>query len=606
MITYILNGITLLGGLAMFLYGMRLMGDGLKGGASATLKKAIEKVTNNPVKAFLLGLAVTAIIQSSTATIVITSGLVGAGIITLDQSLGIIIGANVGTTVTGQIIRLLDVKADSGSVLQFFKPETLAPIALIIGIIILMGFKFKKSEIVGSIAIGFGILFTGLLSMTNAVSGLTAPGGPLENVFSGLGNNPILSYLSGAGTAFVLQSSSATIGILQAFSMSTSDIIFKSVCIIIVGIYLGDCVTTGIVCSIGAKTDAKRVGIVNIIYNLSETVLVLAGIYILHGAGLLDGIWNMRMTSGSIANLNTIFNLGCAILLLPLVKVYAKLSRMIVKDNPENSGKYGEKLAALNPVFFSSPAIAFNSCYELLKTMYHVAAYNIVKAYDLLYNYDPNVMKEIREDEDAVDMMTDSVSDYLVQLAGHISEENHIKILDEYNKVTTSFERLGDHAMNIAENAEAMYEAGIKFSDEAKRQLDVTRELLFRILYESEVAFFEKNLESATAIEPLEEVVDDLINALHDDHLVRLRAGECSVASGMHFIDILTNLERISDICSDIGVTVIARRTPEFANQAHEYITSLHTRNDEEFNRMYKKAHDEYFGRIAETAEAKT
>ena len=289
MITYILDAITLLGGLAMFLYGMRLMGDGLKNGASATLKKAVERVTNNPIKAFLLGMAVTAIIQSSTATIVITSGLVGAGIITLDQSLGIVIGSNVGTTVTGQIIRLLDVKADEGSVLQFFQPSTLAPLALIIGMVILMGFKFNKSEVVGNIAIGFGILFSGLMSMTGAVGALTAQGGPLENVFSGLGNSPLLSYVSGAGTAFLLQSSSATIGILQAFSGSGT-LVFKSVFIILVGIYLGDCVTTAIVCSIGAKEDARRVGIVNILFNLSETVLVLVVVNAAHGLGFLDGI----------------------------------------------------------------------------------------------------------------------------------------------------------------------------------------------------------------------------------------------------------------------------------------------------------------------------
>ncbi len=595
-ITIIIEVISLLGGLAMFLYGMRLLGDGLKGGASGTLKKAIEKVTNNPVKAFLLGMVVTAIIQSSTATIVIVSGLVGAGIITLDQSLGIIIGSNVGTTVTGQIIRLLDVDAE-GSVLQFFQPSTLAPLALIVGMVIIMGFKFKKSEIAGSIAIGFGILFMGLITMTNSVGPLTAEGGPLANVFTGLGESPILSYVSGAGTAFILQSSSATIGILQAFA-STGQLVFKSVFIILTGVYLGDCVTTAIVCSIGAKTDAKRVGLVNILFNLSETVLVLVVVNVLHAFGVLDGLWNASMTSGTIANTNTIFNLGCAILLLPLVKVYGKLSRILIKDKSGKEEKFGEQLAALNPVFFSSPAIAFNSCYELLKAMFEIAYENFLKSYDLLFEFDPKAMKEITAGEDNLDHMTDSLSNYLVQLSGHVTDDYQIRILDEYTKITSCFERLGDHAMNLAEDAEALSAAGIKLTDDAVHELTVTKEILIRILGNARIAFSVKDIDAATAIEPLEEVVDDLINTLHDNHLVRLRDGKCSVTAGMHFVDILTNLERVSDICSDIGVVTLTRRMPELTNQAHEYISSLHTRSDGKYDEMYRTAHDEFFAKL--------
>lgn len=595
---YLFDFISLLGGLALFLYGMRLMGDGLKDGASATLKKAIEKVTNNPIKAFLLGMAVTAIIQSSTATIVITSGLVGAGILSLDQSLGIIIGSNVGTTVTGQIIRLLDVDASEGSLLQFFKPDTLAPLALIIGMVIIMGLKFKKSESVGSIAIGFGILFTGLMSMTGSVSALTEPGGPLENVFSGLSNSPMLSYVSGAGTAFILQSSSATIGILQAFSMSGT-LVFKSVFIILVGIYLGDCVTTGIVCSIGSKADAKRVGLVNILFNLSETVIVLLFVNLAHAFGWLDAIWEMKMSSGAIANTNTVFNLGCAILLLPFVKVYAKASRVFIKDKPTRSDKYSEKVAALNPVFFSSPAIAFNSCYELLKTMLDIAIENIHKAYTILHKFDTKVFKEIEEDEDSIDRMTDQLSNYLFQLSGHISDDLHVRILDEYTRISTCFERLGDHAMNLAEDAAGLNEEGIVLSERAQMELEITEELLTRILENARLAFGTKNLDAATAIEPLEEVVDDVVNTLHDNHLVRLRDGKCTVTSGMYFIDVLTNVERISDICSDIGVAEITRCNPELASQAHEYISSLHMRTDEEFNSMYREAHNEFFSKLA-------
>ena len=242
----------------------------------------------------------------------------GAGILSLHQSLGIIIGANVGTTVTGQIIRLLDLDASSGSVLRLFQPSTLAPVALVAGMVLIMGFHFKNAKSIGNIAVGFGILFSGLLNMTGAVNSL-AESGLVESLLTGLGNNPFIGYLTGAGIAFALQSSSATIGILQTFSASGL-LTFKAIYAVIVGIYLGDCVTTAIVCSIGAKTEARRVGVVNILFNLSETVLVLRVVTVAHRLGLLDWLWDMKVNSGVIANTNTVFNLSCAVLLLPHLK----------------------------------------------------------------------------------------------------------------------------------------------------------------------------------------------------------------------------------------------------------------------------------------------
>ena len=353
----VFNIITLFGGLAMFLYGMRMMGDGLKESSSGALRRIMERVTGTPFKAFLLGLVMTAVIQSSTATIVITSGLVGAGIISLHQSLGIIIGANVGTTVTGQIIRLLDLNSSGTSFLQLFKPSTLAPLALIIGIALIMGKPFKGSDKTGKIVIGFGILFSGLLNMTDAVSTLTETG-IIESLFSRLGENPLIGYLIGAGVAFVLQSSSATIGILQAFSTS-GQLTFNAIYAVLVGIYLGDCVTTAIVCNIGAKPDAKRVGVVNILFNLSKTVLILVGVNLAHRLGLLDGLWHSTVYSGSIANTNTVFNLSCALLMFPLLGVYEKLSLKLVKGetaaraNPQQASL--QTLDILNPVFLSTP-----------------------------------------------------------------------------------------------------------------------------------------------------------------------------------------------------------------------------------------------------------
>ena len=592
----IFNVITLFGGLAMFLYGMRLMGDSLKESSSGAMKKAMESVTNSPIKAFLLGLVVTAVIQSSTATIVITSGLVGAGIITLRQSLGIIIGANVGTTVTGQIIRLLDLNTSSTQWLQIFKPSTLAPVALIIGIILIMFIKSSSSESVGGILIGFGILFSGLLNMTGAVDSLSETG-VFESAFASLGNNPVLGYITGATIAFILQSSSATIGILQAFA-SSGQLTFKAVYAVIVGIYLGDCVTTAIVCSIGAKSDAKRVGIVNILFNLSETVLVLAVVSIARSLGAFGSFWNEPITSGGIANTNTIFNLSCAITLLPMVNVYEKLSKKIVKDDEAPSSKYADKLESLSPTFFSTPAIALGSCYDVLMTMLKLSKKNISKAVNLLYDYHEDIFKDISGREDDIDTLADAVSRYLSQLAPHVSDDTHSRILDQYYKDVTEFERLGDHAMNIAERAQTVHKADMSFSNMAKEELRVLTDLIDRILENATEAFEKRDIDAARAIEPMEEVVDDMVNALNDNHLVRLRAGECNVITGTEFLNVMSDIERISDICSNIGVATVARVEPEMGALSHEYVTSLH--RTDYFSENYKQLHDYYFAKLSE------
>ncbi|MBQ9814356.1 MAG: Na/Pi cotransporter family protein [Lachnospiraceae bacterium] len=590
--------ITLLGGLAMFLYGMRLMGDSLKEGSSGTLKKVMTKVTNNPIKAFLLGLAVTAIIQSSTATIVITSGLVAAGILTLHQSLGIIIGANLGTTVTGQIIRLLDLNTDGASVLKFFQPSTLAPLALVIGMILIMGFKFKKSNNIGNILIGFGILFSGLLNMTAAVSKLQESG-LIDHLFESMGDNMLLGYLVGAAVAFMLQSSSATVGILQAFAMG-GFIPFKTVYVMLCGIYLGDCVTTAIVCYIGAKTDAKRVGIINIIYNLAKTILVLVVVTLLHTFGLFGDFWNAPMTSGTIANTNSVFNLACGILLLPVVGIFEKLGKKLVKEKAKvEAGKYAEILNALSPAFLNTPALAFNSCYNVLKTMFSMASENIHKAVNLVVDYDEKTFELIEKDEEDIDHLTDRLEDYLVQIAPTIKQEEHIQIMDEYHKLTTEFERLADHAMNVAEISKVMDQSGYKFSQSAIQEYELTCELLYKILDCTRQAFEKRDAEAARHIEPMEDVMDDMINTIHDNHLERLRDGVCSVSSGMAFLDILSNLERMSDSCSNVGIAVVARVNPELANLAHSYITSLHASKDNNnFDEEYNAIHDDYFARL--------
>lgn len=588
----IFNAITLFGGLAMFLYGMRMMGDGLKASSSGTLKKAMERITGTPIKAFFLGLAVTAVIQSSTATIVLTSGLVGAGIISLRQSLGIIIGANVGTTVTGQIIRLLDLNSSGSWFLQFLKPSTLAPLALIVGIII-MSMKSDHSGKAGQIIIGFGILFSGLLNMTDAVEVLS-DSGIVEHIFSRLGNNPLIAYLSGAGVAFMLQSSSATIGILQAFSTS-GQLTFSDIYAMLVGIYLGDCVTTAIVCNIGAKPEAKRVGVVNILFNLSKSALILIVVAVIHRFGLLDGIWNQTIHSGGIANTNTIFNLSCAFLLLPFVGIYEQISHRLIKDQPAAAGKYDEMLDALNPVFISTPAVAFGRCYDVLLVMYHLARTNISRAFDMFGHYDPEVREQLEKDEDTIDTMADHVSNYLVQISTTITYHYHVEIMNYYFSAITEFERLGDHALNIAEIAAELNKKENTFSADALSELNVLRKLLDTILDHTNEAFRKQNLVEARQIEPLEQVVDDMVNVLKSNHLERLRNGACGVFNGSEFFNLLSEAERISDVCSNLGVATVARAIPEIHHQIHDYISRLHSGRDEEFNQVYQQAHDEYF-----------
>lgn len=589
--------ISLLGGLAMFLYGMRLMGDGLKEGSSGALKKALEGVTNNSIKAFILGVLVTAIIQSSTATIVITSGLVAAGLLTLKQSLGIVIGANVGTTVTGQIIRLIGLDDSSAGWLQIFKPSTLAPVALIIGIVMIMGFSnLKRAKTIGSIAIGFGILFSGLLNMTNAVDSLSETG-IFDTMFSKLGSNPILGYTIGAAVAFLLQSSSATIGILQAFSAS-GQLSWNAIYAVIVGIYLGDCVTTAIVCSIGAKAEQKRVGVVNILFNLSETVLVLTVVAILRKIGLLDGLWDITATPGNIANTNTIFNLSCAIALFAFLPVYHKLALRIIKDDPVDEFKYQDKVEALSPAFFSTPAIALGSCYDALMTMFYVSRDNLEKALSLVKHFDHKIYDQVAAEEDNIDKLNDRINQYLVELSSHLTVSEHITILNQYYKIVVEFERLGDHAKNIADIAMDINEKQSPFSDIAQKELDVIHELINQVIDLAEQAFKKRDVNAAFEIEPLEEVVDDLVAALRDNHMDRLSKGQCNVVSGTAFMDMMGDIERISDICSNIGLATVTRVNPDIAQNPHDYSTLLHSGGDTSFNQKYEATHELYFHKL--------
>ena len=596
----IFNVISLLGGLAMFLYGMRLMGDSLKENSSGTLRLAMEKVTNNPIKAFFLGMLVTALIQSSTAMIVITAGLVGAGILTLHQALGIVVGANVGTTVTGQIIRLLDLNSSGIMWLRFFQPSTLAPFALILGMVLIMGGFIRNAKSVGNIAIGFGILFSGLMNMTGSVNTL-AQSGTIERLFSGLGENPFLGYLTGAGVAFVLQSSSATIGILQAFS-STGMLTFKAIYAVIVGIYLGDCVTTAIVCSIGAKAEARRVGVVNILFNLSETVLVLVGMAIAHKLGFLDSIWDRTVNSGIIANTNTVFNLTCAICLFPMLNMYERLSCRIVKDDvtPEKQEKYHEELEGLSPSFFNTPALALQSCYQLLMTMLGAARENIEKSFLLLEKFDKNRYEEILAEEENIDKLTDRLSHYIVELLPHLQLEQHVAILNQYYKVTPEFERLGDHAVSIAEIASNLTQEGTALSANAIGEIHVVESVLNQILENTALTFRERDEKAAREIEPLVQIVNELNTVLRRNHLRRLSLGQCSMLADISYTNLCVEFRRIAAVCSNVGVATVVRIHPELADHEHLYFERLNNGDDTAYKAAYEEAYVQYFSKLPE------
>lgn len=594
--------LSLLGGLAMFLYGMRLMGDSLKENSSGALRSVMEKVTDNPIKAFLLGIAVTALIQSSTATIVITSGLVAAGILTLHQSLGIIIGANVGTTVTGQIIRLLDLNASGEtSFLRFFQPSTLAPIALIIGIILIMTGLFRNSKSIGNIAIGFGILFSGLLNMTSAVQALQKSG-MVEQLFSGLGDNPVLGYLTGAGVAFMLQSSSATIGILQAFS-STGLLTFKAIYSVIVGIYLGDCVTTAIVCSIGANREARRVGVVNILFNLSETVLVLAGVTIAHHAGLLDGLWDKTVNSGMIANTNTIFNLACAICLFPMLGTYEKWSGKIVREKRKKADQYDKLIEGLNPVFFETPALALRSCYDTLMVMFRLARGNLEKAYLQLNEFSTARHEEINADEQQIDRLTDHLSRYLVQLLPHLQNEQFVAMLSQYYKVSTEFERLGDQAVKITDLAAKLSENDTGFSEACRRELKTLQALVEEILDDTEKTFDERSEDAAVAIEPKVHVLNDLISEMTRNHFKRMSAGECSMLADAAFSNLMAEYKRVGGICSNTGMATLVRIHPELASREHMFLETLDENGDAAYRKTLVDTRARYFDMLKDSEE---
>ncbi|MBQ8933123.1 MAG: Na/Pi cotransporter family protein [Lachnospiraceae bacterium] len=600
----IFNLISMLGGLALFLYGMRVMGDGLKQGSSSALKTAMSMVTNNPFLGFLLGLFVTGVIQSSSATVVLTAGLVSAGIVTVRQCIGVVIGAHLGTTVTGQIIRLLELDGGGASWIKLFQPSTLAPLAAILGIALLMSSGKNKAKLIGTIAMGFCILFTGLMNMSAAVSPLSQSE-TFSRLFMSFEGRPLLGFLTGLGTALLFHSS-ASVGILQALSV-TGSLTFGAIYAIMLGIYMGDCLITGLMISIGASKDSQRVGCVHILYCIAKDMVILAAILILKQTGVLDGIWSAPIRTGGIANANTLFNLGAAVCILPFTGIIYKLTMKIIKGEGEEQVSRAEQVAAaLNKNLFASPELALAAASNVIGYISKTAAENVERSFQAIGKYDEKLLGEIDRNEDDLDMLTDRVGDYLANLSAHVRIGNETNRLNYYVKCVSEFERIGDLADNVAESSTEMHDKKITLTSGAKYELSVLHEAITDVLEHTHNAFMRLSANEARYVEPIEEVVDDLIIRMKDNHYERVGKGECTIFAGYIFIDILTNLERISDQCANIAVHTISLNEPAIADAEHEYIRALHMGEDEDFNQKYKFYVEKYLDNIQELGKSTT
>lgn len=447
----ILMIIKLLGGLAMFLYGMEIMGDGLKQGSGNTLKNVLGKLTQNAFLGVLTGTLVTAVIQSSTATIVLTVGLIGAGILNLRQAVSIVLGANIGTTVTAQIIRLMDIESSSGSILAFFKPDTLAPIALIIGIICIMFVKKESSKNIGMIALGFGILFMGLLGMTDAVEPLSSSQA-FADILGRFSDMPLLGIVTGLVLTVIVQSSSAMVGILQALS-STGVMTFNLVYPIIMGINLGTCVTTAIVCSIGSSRDAKRTGVVHIVFNTIGTVLFMIAMMILQKVGFAPDLWNSVVNSGVIADFQTIFNLITAIVLLPFTGALVKIACLVIKDDEEEEKTKYPELAMLDAKLMITPPLALAEVTKIAIEMAQTAKENVALSIKQFKEFDAERAEQINAQEEKIDCFTDYADNYLIELSSHIKNANDKRQHNMLMQCIRDIERIGDYATNFNELA---------------------------------------------------------------------------------------------------------------------------------------------------------
>ena len=572
--------ITLLGGLAMFLYGIEIMGDGLKNSSGEALKRVLEKVTGNVIKGVITGALVTAVIQSSTATIVLAVALIGAGVLTLKQAVSIVMGANIGTTMTAWITTLAFVDGGGDNwLLWLFDTDTLAPIALLAGIILIMFVKTSKTKTIGDICIGFGILFVGLMNMTGAVSQFA--GNPsFMKMLASLSDVPVLGILSGLVITVIVQSSSATVAMLQSLS-ATGALNFSGVYPIIMGINIGTTVVTAFYILLGGENrDSKRTGVVHIVFNCIGTVVFMILLSVLQSLEVFGAsFWTMKVDSNIIALFQTAFNLFTAVLLIPFTNYLVKLSVFLVKDTPSKTHNHPE-LYTLSEKLYISPAVAVVEATKAVASMGHIAKDNFRRCCDCLIKGEEADIAQIEVDEDNLDRFADRADRFLIGLSKVVETKTDDRQVDMLLQTVPSFERVGDYATNILELSQRMDADKASFSDDAKQELSLLCDAVSEILSITVAAFETNDNRMARMIEPLEETIDDMVLVLRDRHTKRLKSGACSVGSGLTFMDALTHLERTADHCSSIGVMMLARENEAILSNHHKFLHELHTDGD--------------------------
>ena len=571
--------LSMIGGLALFLYGMNLMGDGLAKASGGRMESILEKLTGNPVKAVLLGAGVTAVIQSSSATTVMVVGFVNSGIMRLEQAVGVIMGANVGTTITSWILSLTGIESSSFLV-RLLKPTSFSPVLAIIGVAMLLFSKKEKRQSVASILIGFAVLMFGMDTMSAAVKPLAQ-----EPAFTGIltaFSNPVLGMLAGVVLTAVIQSSSASVGILQALCLSGA-VGYNTAIPIILGQNIGTCVTA-MISGVGASRNARRAALVHLYFNIIGTVVFMGVFYLLDAAFQFPFMEKPADALG-IAVVHSCFNVSATLLLLPFSRGLVKLACLTTGGGvQEQSRQEDEVLQHLDPRFLNPPAYAIEQSRNVAVSMAELAERAINLAMGLVTGYDSEKACQVLELETRVDQYEDQLGSYLVKAGSRDLSERDNHSLSVMLHCIGDFERISDHARNVQEAAQEMADKGVNFSEKALQELEVLRSAIRDILKITMRSFMDEDLELARQVEPLEEVIDALIQEIRQRHIRRLRKGSCTIELGFILTDIITNLERVSDHCSNIAVCLLEISEDEF--DTHAYLEDMRREDNTEFRRQ--------------------
>ena len=581
----IANLISLLSGIALFLFGMALMGDGLKKVAGNKLEVILFRLTGSPLKGFLLGTGVTAVIQSSSATSVMVVGFVNSGMMRVRQAISIVMGAILGTSITGWIICLSDLGGGGGWI-DLFSTATLTGIISVVGIVLRMFSKSQTKRHIGDILMGFAVLMFGMSAMSGAVSPLRSDPTFLRilTTFS----NPMLGILFGTLFTCVLQSASAAVGILQALA-STGVIDFSMALPIIMGIAIGAALPV-LLSAIGANVDGKRTAMVYLVVEVVGVIFWAAAFYLVNAFVHFD-FMSMTMSSVSIAFVNTLFRFVKVVILLPFIDVIEKVVDLLVKDKPVQAEATDETIR-LEERFIQHPALAIEQSRITINSMAAEAQENLAEAMRLLHHYSDEGYRTVVEMEQVVDRYEDRLGSYLVKLTGQELSSKQNEDASKFLHTISDFERISDHALNIAQTAKEMREKSIVFSDDALRELAVLESALAEIVHITVNAFIRNDLSLASRVEPLEELIDDLCDELKLHHVDRLQKGHCTLLNGFLFNDLLTNYERVADHCSNIAVAMIELGSDSF--DTHEYLSSIKEMKSDTYERYYEEYSQQY------------